>query len=49
VLRGTAGVRFPMSAPVARPFHRSLGFPWGGKHMIYEQGSGGIIPVMNLD
>ena len=33
VLRGAAGVRFPTSAPVARPFHRSLGFPWGGSRL----------------
>ena len=33
VLRGATGVRFPPSAPVARPFHRSLGFPWGGSRL----------------
>jgi hypothetical protein len=33
VLRGTTGVKFPTSAPVARPFHRSLGFPWGGSRL----------------
>ena len=33
VLRGSTGVRFPTSAPVARPFHRSLGFPWGGSRL----------------
>jgi hypothetical protein len=33
VLRGATGVRFPTSAPVSRPFHRSLGFPWGGSRL----------------
>jgi hypothetical protein len=33
VLRGATGVRFPTSAPVARPFRRSRGFPWGGSRL----------------
>ena len=33
VLRGTTGVRFPTSAPVARPFHRSRGLPRGGSRL----------------